>query len=160
MGVQAPGETEGAEGDSGTMQVLCIRPRLDFGVWMIQSALGFFKIPFFFSSFHHAHTGQDASLLHCLCVWIITSLDASATSEVMGHMDGVAESHEWGLPDLALLWQWLLKKQKARILLHGFQLFLEVSWPGSLAQPSEAHGRGHSLGGRGGRFHGVLGREG
>lgn len=102
-------------------------------------SIRFFKIPFFFSSFRHAHTGQDASLLHCLCVWIITSLDASATSEVMGHMDGMAESHEWGLPDLALLWQWLLKRQKARILLHGFQLFLEVSWPGSLAQPSEAH---------------------
>ncbi|KAG8145260.1 hypothetical protein E2320_013619 [Naja naja] len=70
---------------------------------------------------------QDASLLHCLCVWIITSLDISATSEVIGHLEGMAETHEWGLPDLALLWQWLLKRQKASTLLHGFQLFLEDS---------------------------------
>ncbi|ETE61251.1 Spatacsin [Ophiophagus hannah] len=70
---------------------------------------------------------QDASLLHCLCVWIITSLDSSATSEVIGHLEGMAETHEWGLPDLALLWQWLLKRQKASTLLHGFQLFLEDS---------------------------------
>ncbi|XP_013920684.1 PREDICTED: spatacsin isoform X1 [Thamnophis sirtalis] len=70
---------------------------------------------------------QDASLLPCLCVWIITSLDSSAASEVIGHIEGRAETHQWGLPDLALLWQWLLKRQKARILLHGFQLFLEDS---------------------------------
>ncbi|XP_058011704.1 spatacsin isoform X2 [Ahaetulla prasina] len=70
---------------------------------------------------------QEASLLHCLCVWIITSLDSSVTSELIGHIEGMAESHEWGLPDLALLWQWLLKRQEARILLHAFQLFLEDS---------------------------------
>ncbi|XP_026548849.1 spatacsin-like [Notechis scutatus] len=39
----------------------------------------------------------------------------------------MAATHEWDLPDLALLWQWLLKKQKASTLLHGFQLFLEDS---------------------------------
>ncbi|XP_070619126.1 spatacsin isoform X2 [Erythrolamprus reginae] len=70
---------------------------------------------------------QDASLLHCLCVWIITSLDSSATSEVTEHLEGTADAHRWGLADLALLWQWLLKRQKARILLQGFQLFLKDS---------------------------------
>ncbi|XP_026565199.1 spatacsin [Pseudonaja textilis] len=70
---------------------------------------------------------QDASLLPCLCVWIITSLDSSAAREVMGHLEGMAETHEWDLPALALLWQWLLQKQKASTLLHGFQLFLEDS---------------------------------
>ncbi|XP_029139153.1 spatacsin [Protobothrops mucrosquamatus] len=74
-----------------------------------------------------AACSQDASILHCLCVWIITSMDRSATREVIGHIEGKVETHEWSLADLALLWHWLLERGKARTLLHGFQLFLKDS---------------------------------
>ncbi|XP_025031102.1 spatacsin isoform X1 [Python bivittatus] len=70
---------------------------------------------------------QDAGILHCLCVWIITSVDSSTTTEVISHIEGIVETHEWGLPDLAILWQQLLKRQKVRTLLRGFQLFLKDS---------------------------------
>ncbi|XP_061451638.1 spatacsin isoform X2 [Rhineura floridana] len=70
---------------------------------------------------------QDASFIHCLCVWIITSLDSSTTAEVTNHIEGSVETHEWDLPDLATLWQLLLRRQKIRTLLRGFRLFLKDS---------------------------------
>nr|XP_056721708.1 spatacsin [Euleptes europaea] len=70
---------------------------------------------------------QDANILHCLCIWIITSLDSSTAGEVTDHMEGSVETHEWDIQDLATLWQVLLRRQKVRTLLNGFQLFLKDS---------------------------------
>ncbi|CAI5792574.1 Spatacsin_C domain-containing protein [Podarcis lilfordi] len=70
---------------------------------------------------------QDTSIIHCLCVWLITSLDSSTTAQVTDHLEGSAETHEWDLQDLATLWQTLLQRQKIQTLLHGFQFFLKDS---------------------------------
>ncbi|XP_060116339.1 spatacsin [Heteronotia binoei] len=70
---------------------------------------------------------QEANILHCLCVWIISSLDGSTMDEVTDHIRGSVEAHEWELQDLATLWQVLLRRQKVRTLLSGFQLFLKES---------------------------------
>ncbi|XP_015273982.1 PREDICTED: spatacsin [Gekko japonicus] len=70
---------------------------------------------------------QDASVLHCLCVWILTSLDGSTAGDVTDHIEGSVETHEWDLQDLATLWQALLRRQKVRTLLSGFRLFLKDS---------------------------------
>ncbi|XP_053128108.1 spatacsin isoform X2 [Hemicordylus capensis] len=70
---------------------------------------------------------QDASIIHCLCVWVVTSLDSSTAGEVTKHIGGSLEAHEWGLLDLSTLWQSLLRRQKIRTLLHGFQSFLKDS---------------------------------
>ncbi|KAL8197371.1 UNVERIFIED_CONTAM: hypothetical protein K2H54_021762 [Gekko kuhli] len=68
---------------------------------------------------------QDANVLHCLCVWILTSLDGSTAGDVTDHIEGCIQTHEWDLLDLATLWQALLKRQKVRTLLSGFRLFLK-----------------------------------
>ncbi|XP_042328622.1 spatacsin isoform X2 [Sceloporus undulatus] len=70
---------------------------------------------------------QDAPIIHCLCVWIITSLDSSTMAEVTNLIEGSLETHEWHLMDLATLWQTLLRRQKSRTLLLGFQFFLKDS---------------------------------
>nr|XP_020667859.1 spatacsin isoform X1 [Pogona vitticeps] len=70
---------------------------------------------------------QDAHIIHCLCVWIITSLDSFTTAEVTNHIEDSLETHEWNLQDLATFWQMLLRRQKNRTLLYGFQLFLKDS---------------------------------
>ncbi|XP_048337718.1 spatacsin isoform X2 [Sphaerodactylus townsendi] len=70
---------------------------------------------------------QEANILHCLCVWIITSLDSSTVGEVVDNTEGSVETHEWDLQDLATLWQVLLRRQKVRTLLTGFRLFLKDS---------------------------------
>ncbi|XP_054858575.1 spatacsin [Eublepharis macularius] len=70
---------------------------------------------------------QDANILHCLCIWIITSLDKATAVEVTSHVEGSVETHEWDLQDLAALWQILLRRQKVRTLLNGFQFFLKDS---------------------------------
>nr|XP_008120270.1 PREDICTED: spatacsin [Anolis carolinensis] len=70
---------------------------------------------------------QDAPVIHCLCVWIITSLDRSSAAEVTDHIEGRLEDRPWGPLDLAALWQMLLRKCKSRTLLHGFQFFLKDS---------------------------------
>lgn len=75
----------------------------------------------------HPPVWKDTSIIHCLCVWLITSLDSSTTAQVTDHLEGSAETHEWDLQDLAALWQTLLQKQKIQTLLRGFQLFLKVT---------------------------------
>ncbi|KAJ7311131.1 hypothetical protein JRQ81_006734 [Phrynocephalus forsythii] len=70
---------------------------------------------------------QDVHIIHCLCVWIITSLDISTTAEMKNYIEDSLQTHEWNLQDLTALWEMLLRKQKNRTLLHGFQLFLKDS---------------------------------
>ncbi|OXB62830.1 hypothetical protein ASZ78_008048, partial [Callipepla squamata] len=69
----------------------------------------------------------DADMIHCLCVWIITSVDNVTRSEVTKHIQGSAENHGWDLHDLSLIWKALLRKQKCKTLIRGFQLFLKDS---------------------------------
>ncbi|XP_060611393.2 spatacsin [Anolis sagrei] len=70
---------------------------------------------------------QDAPVIHCLCVWIITSLDCSTMAEVTDHIEGRLDDRQWDLMDLSALWQMLLRRCKSRTLLHGFQFFLKDS---------------------------------
>ncbi|XP_030353293.1 spatacsin [Strigops habroptila] len=70
---------------------------------------------------------QDANILHCLCVWVITAVDDTTRAEATSHIQSSAESHEWDLHDLAVIWKVFLRKQKSRTLLNGFQLFLKDS---------------------------------
>ncbi|NXA17321.1 SPTCS protein, partial [Ibidorhyncha struthersii] len=70
---------------------------------------------------------QDANIIHCLCVWIITTVDDATRAEATNHIQSSAESHEWDLHDLSLIWKVFLRKQKSKTLLHGFQLFLKDS---------------------------------
>uniref|UniRef100_A0A8C6J0G2 Uncharacterized protein n=1 Tax=Melopsittacus undulatus TaxID=13146 RepID=A0A8C6J0G2_MELUD len=69
---------------------------------------------------------QDANILHCLCVWVITAVDDATRAEATNHIQS-SESHEWDLQDLAVIWKVFLRKQKSRTLLNGFQLFLKDS---------------------------------
>ncbi|XP_023789390.1 spatacsin [Cyanistes caeruleus] len=69
----------------------------------------------------------DANLISCLCVWIITSVDGATRAEATAHTQSRAGSPQWDLQDLAAIWKVLLRKQKSKTLLNGFQLFLKDS---------------------------------
>lgn len=69
---------------------------------------------------------QDANLISCLCVWIITSVDEATRAEVTSHTPSWPQSPQWDLQDLAVIWKVFLRKQKSKTLLRGFQLFLKV----------------------------------
>ncbi|XP_061077139.1 spatacsin isoform X2 [Conger conger] len=66
---------------------------------------------------------QDAELLQCLCVWILTSVDDVTAEEASAHISEGLRPHEWNLYDLSIIWKTLLKKRKIRPLIRGFQLF-------------------------------------
>ncbi|KAM9223997.1 spatacsin [Leptosomus discolor] len=70
---------------------------------------------------------QDANIIHCLCVWIITTGDDTARAEATAHIESSAEDHVWDLHDLSVIWRVFLRKQKSKTLLNGFQLFLKDS---------------------------------
>ncbi|XP_068266385.1 spatacsin [Nyctibius grandis] len=70
---------------------------------------------------------QDANIIHCLCVWIITTVDDTTRAEATNHIQSSAENHEWDLHDLSVIWKVFLRKQKSKTLLNGFQLFLKDS---------------------------------
>ncbi|XP_023590999.1 spatacsin isoform X2 [Trichechus manatus latirostris] len=70
---------------------------------------------------------QDASAVPCLCVWIITSVEDSVAAEAVGHIQDPIEDHAWGLEDLSAACRVLLRRQKSRTLIRGFQLFFKDS---------------------------------
>ncbi|NXN39089.1 SPTCS protein, partial [Rhinoptilus africanus] len=70
---------------------------------------------------------QDANVIHCLCVWIITTVDDATRAEATKHIQSSAENHEWDLHDLSVIWKVFLREQKSKTLLNGFQLFLKDS---------------------------------
>uniref|UniRef100_A0A663MXA3 SPG11 vesicle trafficking associated, spatacsin n=1 Tax=Athene cunicularia TaxID=194338 RepID=A0A663MXA3_ATHCN len=70
---------------------------------------------------------QDANIIHCLCVWIITTGDDTTRAEATNHIQNSAENHKWDLHDLSVIWKVFLRKQKSKPLLNGFQLFLKDS---------------------------------
>ncbi|GAB0194307.1 spatacsin [Grus japonensis] len=70
---------------------------------------------------------QDANIIRCLCVWIITTVDDITRAEATNHIQSSAENHEWDLHDLSVIWKVFLRKQKSKALLNGFQLFLKDS---------------------------------
>ncbi|MCI4381975.1 hypothetical protein PGIGA_G00258170 [Pangasianodon gigas] len=70
---------------------------------------------------------QDAELLQCLCVWILTSVDDDIAQEVTSHINESPGHHMWNLYDLSILWKILLQKCKIRPLIRGFQLFQRES---------------------------------
>ncbi|XP_073921960.1 spatacsin isoform X3 [Castor canadensis] len=69
---------------------------------------------------------QDASVIPCLCVWIITSVEDSVAAEAVGHIQGSIKNHTWDLEDLSIIWRTLLSRQKSKTLIRGFQLFLKL----------------------------------
>nr|XP_061780996.1 spatacsin [Nerophis lumbriciformis] len=66
---------------------------------------------------------QEAELLPCLCVWLLTSIDDVTTKEATSHLADTPEHHEWTLHDLSIIWRTLLGRGLVRPLLRGFQLF-------------------------------------
>ncbi|XP_036432249.1 LOW QUALITY PROTEIN: spatacsin [Colossoma macropomum] len=70
---------------------------------------------------------QDAELLQCLCVWILTSVDDDIAQEATVHINENPAHHTWNLHDLSVLWKTLLRKCKIRPLIRGFQLFQRES---------------------------------
>ncbi|KAG9341188.1 hypothetical protein JZ751_019627 [Albula glossodonta] len=66
---------------------------------------------------------QDADLLQCLCVWVLTSVDDVTVEEATAHIDESLRQHEWNLHDLSIIWKTLLKKRKIRPLIRSFHLF-------------------------------------
>ncbi|NXC18575.1 SPTCS protein, partial [Corythaeola cristata] len=70
---------------------------------------------------------QDANIIHCLCVWIITTVDDTTRAEATNHIQSSTENHKWDLHDLSVIWKVFLRKQKSKTLLNGFQLFLKDS---------------------------------
>ncbi|XP_062946294.1 spatacsin isoform X2 [Cynocephalus volans] len=70
---------------------------------------------------------QDDSVIPCLCVWIITSVEESVAAEAIGHIQGLIEGHTWDLEDLSVIWRTLLTRQKSKTLIRGFQLFFKDS---------------------------------
>ncbi|CAM5087629.1 unnamed protein product [Natator depressus] len=69
----------------------------------------------------------DPNIIHCLCVWIITSVDNVTAAEATNHIQGSVENHEWDLHDLSTIWKMFLRRQKNKTLMNGFQLFLKDS---------------------------------
>uniref|UniRef100_A0A8B9J5N4 Spatacsin C-terminal domain-containing protein n=1 Tax=Astyanax mexicanus TaxID=7994 RepID=A0A8B9J5N4_ASTMX len=74
-----------------------------------------------------AACNQDAELLQCLCVWILTSVDEEVAQEATSHINENPGHHTWNLHDLSVLWKTLLRKCKIRPLIRGFQLFQRES---------------------------------
>ncbi|XP_048723410.2 spatacsin isoform X2 [Caretta caretta] len=70
---------------------------------------------------------QDPNIIHCLCVWIITSVDNVTAAEATNHIQGSVENHEWDLHDLSTIWKMFLRRQKNKTLMNGFRLFLKDS---------------------------------
>ncbi|KAM6409847.1 spatacsin [Rhynochetos jubatus] len=70
---------------------------------------------------------HDANVIHCLCVWVITTVDDATRAEATNHIQSSAENHEWDLQDLSVIWKVFLRKQRSKTLLNGFQLFLKDS---------------------------------
>ncbi|XP_062849138.1 spatacsin [Trichomycterus rosablanca] len=70
---------------------------------------------------------QDAELLQCLCVWILTSVNSDIIQEATSHINESLGHHMWNLHDLSNLWKTLLQKHKIRPLIRGFQLFQRES---------------------------------
>uniref|UniRef100_A0A8C8JFA4 Spatacsin C-terminal domain-containing protein n=1 Tax=Oncorhynchus tshawytscha TaxID=74940 RepID=A0A8C8JFA4_ONCTS len=66
---------------------------------------------------------QEADLLQCLCVWVLTSVDEVIATEATAHLEESPQRHEWNLHDLSIIWKTLLRKCRIRPLIRGFQLF-------------------------------------
>ncbi|KAL0967919.1 hypothetical protein UPYG_G00259670 [Umbra pygmaea] len=66
---------------------------------------------------------QEADLLQCLCVWVLTSVKEVIATEATAHLDESLQHHEWNLHDLSIMWKTLLRKSRIRPLIRGFQLF-------------------------------------
>ncbi|XP_076863202.1 spatacsin [Brachyhypopomus gauderio] len=66
---------------------------------------------------------QDAELLQCLCVWLLTSVDEDVVQEATSYINENLAHHPWSLYDLSVLWKTLLRKCQIRPLIRGFQLF-------------------------------------
>ncbi|KAM4619363.1 spatacsin isoform 2-T2 [Polymixia lowei] len=66
---------------------------------------------------------QEADLLQCLCVWLVTSVDDVTAREATAHLDEAPKHHQWNLHDLSIIWKTLLGRGQIRPLLRGFQLF-------------------------------------
>ncbi|KAM6973367.1 spatacsin [Aplochiton taeniatus] len=70
---------------------------------------------------------QEADLLQCLCVWVLTSVDRATAQQAVAHLDENPRHHEWSLHDLSIIWKTLLREAKIRPLIRGFQLFQKDS---------------------------------
>ncbi|NXA36213.1 SPTCS protein, partial [Eudromia elegans] len=70
---------------------------------------------------------QDANVVHCLCVWVITTVDNVTRAEATNRIQSSVENREWDLHDLSIIWKVLLRKGKCKTLINGFQLFLKDS---------------------------------
>ncbi|XP_041795524.1 spatacsin isoform X2 [Chelmon rostratus] len=66
---------------------------------------------------------QEAELLPCLCVWVLTSVDDVTAGEATSHLVEAPQHHEWTLHDLSIIWRTLLGRGHIRPLLRGFELF-------------------------------------
>lgn len=69
---------------------------------------------------------QGASVVSCLCVWIVTSVEDKVAAEAMGHIQISVEDHHWSLKDLSIIWRTVLTRRKSHTLIRGFQLFIKV----------------------------------
>ncbi|XP_028622694.1 spatacsin isoform X2 [Grammomys surdaster] len=70
---------------------------------------------------------QGASVVPCLCVWIVTSVEDKVAAEAMGHIQVSVEDHHWSLEDLAIIWRTVLTRRKSHTLIRGFRLFIKDS---------------------------------
>ncbi|XP_068168365.1 spatacsin isoform X3 [Antennarius striatus] len=66
---------------------------------------------------------QEAELVACLCVWVLTSVDDVVAAEATSHLVEAPQHHEWSLHDLSIIWRMLLGRGLVRPLLRGFELF-------------------------------------
>ncbi|XP_041074494.1 spatacsin-like isoform X1 [Polyodon spathula] len=70
---------------------------------------------------------QDSEILQCLCVWVLSSVDDITIAEATSHIQESVEHHEWNLHDLSLIWKVLVRRQRIKSLIRGFQLFQKDS---------------------------------
>ncbi|XP_037539687.1 spatacsin [Nematolebias whitei] len=66
---------------------------------------------------------QKPEWLSCLCVWLLTSVDAVTAEIASAHLAEAPQHHEWTLQDLSIIWRTLLGRGHVIPLLHGFKLF-------------------------------------
>ncbi|XP_061669465.1 spatacsin isoform X2 [Syngnathoides biaculeatus] len=69
---------------------------------------------------------QEAALVPCLCVWLLTVIDNVSARELTARLSAPAEPHQWGLHHLSIIWRSLLGRglPGAQTLLRGFRLFM------------------------------------
>ncbi|KAM5171004.1 spatacsin isoform 1-T2 [Mantella aurantiaca] len=69
-------------------------------------------------------TCENADIISCMCVWIITSVNDATHLEITQTLPTPAD-HNWKLEDLTQIWNIVLERKDSRTLHKAFNIFME-----------------------------------